>query len=53
LLGDAFERDYTEPMNALFDKLYQLNGEMTVQNHSEHLVARMSAILGGDIVCDV
>jgi len=50
VLGDAFERDYTEPMNALFDKLYQLNGEMTVQNHFEHLVTQMSAILGGDIV---
>jgi hypothetical protein len=50
LLGDAFERDYTEPMNALFDKLYQLNREMTVQNHYKHLVAEMTTILGGDIV---
>lgn len=50
LLGNAFERDYTEPMNVLFDKLYQLNEEMTVQNHYEHLVAEMTTILGGDIV---
>jgi hypothetical protein len=34
VLGNAFERDYTEHKNVLFDKLYQLNEEMTVQNHS-------------------
>jgi len=50
LLGNGFERDYTEPMNVLFDKLYRLNEEMTVQNHYEHLVAEMTTILGGDII---
>jgi len=50
LMENGFESDYTEPMNVLFDKLYRLNEEMTVQNHYEHLVAEMTTILGGDIV---
>jgi AAA15 family ATPase/GTPase len=50
VLGNGFERDYTEPMNVLFDKLYRLNEDMTVQNHYEHLVAEMTTILGGDII---
>jgi predicted ATPase len=50
LMKNGFESDYTEPMNVLFDKLYRLNEEMTVQNHYEHLASEMTVILGGDIV---
>ena len=50
LMSNGFESDYTEPMNVLFDKLYRLNKDSTLQNHYEHLVAEMTTILGGDIV---
>jgi AAA15 family ATPase/GTPase len=50
LMSHGFESNYTEPMNVLFDKLYRLNEEMTVQNDYEHLVYEINLILGGDIV---
>jgi hypothetical protein len=36
-MKNGFESDYTEHKNVLFDKLYRLNEEMTVQNHSSAL----------------
>jgi AAA15 family ATPase/GTPase len=47
---NAFKSVYTEPMDFLFDKIYELNENPTANSYYENLIADLTKIIGGDIV---
>jgi len=47
---NAFKSPYTEALDMLFDKVYQLNENATAHTHYQHLMADLTKIMGGDIV---
>ncbi|MGM3304400.1 AAA family ATPase [Anabaena sp. WFMT] len=46
---DVFKRKYTEPMNQVFEKLFSLNLEESIQGHYINLVQQLQKIIGGQI----
>jgi AAA15 family ATPase/GTPase len=47
---NAFKSVYTEPMDFLFDKIYELNENPTANSYYDNIIAELTKILGGDIV---
>jgi AAA15 family ATPase/GTPase len=46
----AFKSFYTEPMDFLFEKIYELNENPTANTYYDSLIAELTQILGGNIV---
>jgi len=45
-----FNSVYTEPMDFLLDKIYDLNENPTANTHYDNIIAELTKIIGGDIV---
>jgi len=47
---NAFKSVYTEPMDWLFEKIYELNENPTANTYYDNIIAELTKIIGGDIV---